>query len=85
MVSEMLTHCYVIVFSIEIVDMLTVYSTHHLQGLLATLDPLGWDLVTMAEVSAHSLSDMVRNDLIGDHRYLFSKVDSHWLIRLDSP
>lgn len=85
MVSEMLAHCYVVVFSIEIVDMLSVYSAHHLQGLLATLDALGWDLVTMAEVSAHFLCNMVRNDLIGNHSYLFSEIDSHRLISLDSP
>ena len=85
MVSEMLADCYVIVFSIEIVDMLSVYSTHHLQGLLATLDTFSWDLVTMAEVSTHFLCNMVRNDLIGNHSYLFSEIDSHRLISFHSP
>ena len=48
MVSEVLAYCYVIVFSIEIVDVLSIYSAHDLQSLLATLNSLSWDVVAVA-------------------------------------
>jgi len=75
----------VLVVSIELVDVLPVYPPHHLQGLLAPEDSLLRDISPVAEILTGSLSDGVRDGLVGHHGYLLAQVDRHWLVVVHPP
>lgn len=75
----------VLVLLLEVVYVVAVDSAHHLQGLLAALDPLCRDLSAVAEVSSHLGGHLVGDDLVGQHGDLLSEVDGHGLIGAQSP
>ena len=75
----------VLVLLLEVVDIIAVNSAHHLQGLLAALDPLCRDLSAVAEVGPHLGGHLMGDDLVGQHGDLLSEVDGHGLIGAQSP
>jgi UDP-2,3-diacylglucosamine pyrophosphatase LpxH len=71
-VAEVLAMRDVLVLLVDIVDVLTVDTTHHSQGLLATLDTLSRHFTSVAQVLSNLDSHLVGDDLVGKHGYLLT-------------
>lgn len=71
-VAKVLAMRDVLVVLMEIVDVLTIDTTHHSQGLLAALDTLSRHLASVAQVLPHLDCHLVGNDLVGKHGYLLT-------------
>lgn len=84
-VAEVLADSDMLVFLVEVVDVVAVYPTNYLQRILATLHSFSGDLSSVTEVVAHLDGYLVGDDLVGEHGDLLAQVDAHRFVVAQPP